>query len=210
LRALVLLAGPLTPSPRLFAEARRAELVVAADGGIRHAEALGRVPDLWVGDFDSTPPELAARFHAVPREVFPEDKDATDAELAARAALARGASELLFAGAVGGEEDHALGTYALALALAERKTPSALTDGRTWVYPLVPPGLRLDLAPGTPFSLVPMSDLAGVSIRGARWELSGAELPFGTTRALRNRVTRPPLEVALERGRALLIARPVS
>jgi len=105
-RALVLLAGPLCPSPRLREEAARAQLVVAADRGVVHAEALGLRPDLWVGDFDSSPPELLARYADLPRQAHPRDKDATDAELAVREAIGRGARALTLVGAFGGEADH--------------------------------------------------------------------------------------------------------
>ncbi|HEX2626395.1 MAG TPA: hypothetical protein VHL56_05775, partial [Candidatus Limnocylindrales bacterium] len=40
------------------------ELVVAADGGARHAEGLRLAIDIWIGDGDSVDPELLARLEA--------------------------------------------------------------------------------------------------------------------------------------------------
>ena len=207
MKALILLAGPLSPTPGLLREAEEAELVVAADGGIRHAEALGRLPDLWMGDFDSSSPALLARYSDLQRERHPRDKDATDAELAARAAIRRGARALLFAGALGGEPDHVLAHYALSLGLAGEGLEIALTDGRHWAWPLVPPGRRVALPPGTPFSLIPLAPLEGLTLTGARWTLAGAHLPLGSTRATRNEAAGP-VEVSLRRGQGVLIARP--
>ncbi len=205
MKALILLAGPLSPTPGLLRKAKEAELVVAADGGIRHAEALGRLPDLWVGDFDSSPPALLARYADLQRERYPRDKDATDAELAARAAIRRGARALLLAGALGGEPDHALAHHALALALAGEGLEVALTDGRHWAWPVIPPGQRVTLPAGTRFSLIPLAPLEGLTLTGARWTLADARLPLGSTRATRNEAAGP-VEVSLRRGQGILVA----
>ncbi len=207
MRAVLLLGGNLHPGPALNRAVAGAGLVIAADGGIRHAAPLGLSPDLWVGDFDSSTPELFDRYPRVPRETHPRDKDATDAELAAWSALRAGARELLLVGAVGDELDHTLGHLALALALVEGGIQVVLTDGRTWAWPLVPPGLTLDLPEGTPFSLVPWTPLRGLAISGARWELAATDLAMGSTRTLRNRNTGR-LTLKLSSGRGIVVATP--
>ena len=207
MRAAILLAGPLTLSPGLKAALQKAGLVIAADGGIRHAEALGRAPDLWVGDFDSTPLDLERRHAHLPRERHPRDKDATDGELAVQAALERNARALLLAGALGGEPDHALAHQLLALKLALEGIKTMLTDGRRWAWPLVPPGLGLDLPPGAGLSLVPLDDLEELTLLGTRWRLTGARVQAGGTRTLRNQ-TRGPVAIQLKKGRAMVFAWP--
>ncbi|WP_457632862.1 thiamine diphosphokinase [Oceanithermus desulfurans] len=183
---LVLLGGPLEATGALRAAARAARLVIAADGGVRHAAALGVEPALWVGDFDSVNLEDLTRWRHLPRMEYPRDKDATDAELAAQAALKARPRSLLFAGGLGGELDHELGNLTLAVALARRGVRTALSSGPTWAFALVPPGLELDLEAGTPFSVVPLADLEGLTIRGGRWELEDARLPLGSGHGLRN------------------------
>mgnify|MGYP001184054706 CR=1 FL=1 len=83
---LILLGGELSPGPRLAAQIEGAR-VIAADGGMRHAATLGLVPELWVGDFDSSDTALKARFSGVERVEHPVAKDMTDGELAIEAAL---------------------------------------------------------------------------------------------------------------------------
>ncbi len=97
------------------------ELVVAADGGARHASALDVAIDLWVGDGDSIDPsDLAALADAgVEIERAPTDKDETDTELAIRTALARDTGGVIVIGATGGPRiDHELANIAL-LAMPE-------------------------------------------------------------------------------------------
>jgi thiamine pyrophosphokinase len=96
-----------------------ADLVVAADGGARAALALGRPPDLVVGDLDSLDPESRAALAGAgcAFEIVPREKDETDLELALKAAAGRGATTIDVLGALGGARlDHALANV-LALAL---------------------------------------------------------------------------------------------
>ena len=80
---VILLGGPLTIYPRLLGQVEGAR-VIAADGGIRHAEALGLTPEIWVGDFDSTDGDLELQYAEIPRLEYPAEKALTDGELALR------------------------------------------------------------------------------------------------------------------------------
>ncbi len=207
MKALILLAGPLLLGSELLRAASQARLVIAADRGILHAEALGVRPHLWVGDFDSTDADLLVRWRDVPREWHPRDKDATDAELAVRAALRLGARKLLIVGALGGEPDHELAHHALAITLAEAGHDPVLTDGRCAALPVVPPGRSVALQRGTRFSLIPLDHLTRVDLEGARWTLAGEAIPLGSTRATRNLATGR-VRIRLASGRAILVACP--
>ena len=91
-------------------------IVIAADGGARHAAALGRVIDHWVGDGDSLGAAGVAELRAegVRVELVATDKDASDTELALDAATAAGATRITIVGALGGQRlDHALANIGL-------------------------------------------------------------------------------------------------
>jgi thiamine pyrophosphokinase len=208
-RFAILLGGKLEITPRLRRELERSTpRVIAADGGMAHAQALGLRVELWVGDFDSSPPELLAQYPEVPREVYPREKDKTDGELAIAAARSRGAGELLLLGALGGQSDHSLAHLTLALALARQGLRIVLSSGLEEAHPLLPGRSHFDFPPSTPFSLVPLADLSGLGIRGARWELAQARVALGDSLTLSNQVTSPEgLEVELAQGYGILIAR---
>jgi thiamine pyrophosphokinase len=93
-RYTILLGGELVRTPALDRQIAGTR-VIAADSGMRHAEALGIVPELWVGDFDSAPPDLPDHLASVPTRKFPSDKDSTDGELAVDIALEQGATALI-------------------------------------------------------------------------------------------------------------------
>ena len=206
-RFTLLLGGDLVRTPLLDRQVTGSR-VIAADSGIRHAESLGVTPELWVGDFDSAPADLPAALAAVPQRKFPADKDMTDGELAVAAALERGATSLVLAGAFGGARaDHGFLHMALALKLAEAGTATLLTSGAQEGVPLLPGRAGFDYAAGTLFSVLAFSGLSGLSVQGAKWPLSEVEVPFGSSLTLSNEV-RGRLEIALARGRAMLLAHP--
>lgn len=206
-RFTLLLGGDLTVTPRLLAQIADSR-VIAADSGMRHARELSLVPELWVGDFDSTTVLLERAYPDIPRERFPAEKDKTDGELAVATALDKGATSLVLAGAFGGiRSDHALLHLALALRLAEQGVDVLLTSGTQEGMPLRPGRMEYDFADATLFSIVGFSDLSGLSVSGARWPLHQVEVPLGSSWTVSNAV-EGRLAVELGAGRALLIAHP--
>jgi thiamine pyrophosphokinase len=206
-RFVILLGGDFSRTPRIDAQVAGARFI-AADSGIRHAVALGVTPELWTGDFDSVSDELASAWPDVPREIFPAGKDKTDGELAVQAAIDRGATSLVLAGAFGGPRaDHAFLHLALALRLAEAGLPTLLTSGAQEGCPLLPGATDFDFAAGTLFSVLGFSDLTGLSVSGARWPLDRITMAFGSSLTISNEVTRD-LRIEVGSGRALLLAHP--
>ena len=91
------------------------DLVVAADGGLRHTQALGITPHVVLGDFDSLGyvPENA--------QVFPVEKDDTDAMLAVRLGLERGFDRFTIYGGLDGPRlDHTVANLQTLCFLAQR------------------------------------------------------------------------------------------
>jgi thiamine pyrophosphokinase len=204
---VILMGGPLTPTDRLGTQLAGAR-VIAADGGMRHANALGLTPELWVGDFDSTPDALIAEWPDVVREPYPAAKNETDGEIAVATALERGAKRLILAGALSGERsDHAFMHLLYAAKLAEDGIDMLLTSGEEEAYPLLPGSLEIDLPKGSLFSILGLDTLTGLSISGARYPLDNFHLPFGSSRTVSN-VAEGTVRFTLSSGRALILARP--
>lgn len=204
---VVLLGGALTATPRLAADVAGARFI-AADGGMRHAASLGVAPDVWVGDFDSTPPALLAAWPHVERQPYPTAKNETDGAIAVSAAVERGAKSIVLAGALGGERsDHALMHLLHAVSLAEEGFAIKLTSGEEEAWPLLPGTREIDLPKDSLFSVLGLSPLAGLFLSNVRYPLNDFSLPFGSSRTISN-VAEGPIHLSLASGRAVLIARP--
>jgi thiamine pyrophosphokinase len=204
----ILLGGNLKVTDRLKAELSGSRFI-AADSGMRHALALYVKPELWVGDFDSSDAELIARFPDVEQQPFPAAKNETDGEIATAEAIRRGATRLIFAGALGGERsDHALQHLFHAISLAELGHDVMLTSGNEEAVPLLAGQSRkLDLPKSSLFSVIGFSALQGLDIFGARYPLKNFSLPFGSSRTVSN-VAEGPVEFHLKDGKAMILARP--
>lgn len=204
---VVLLGGALALTPRLAADIAGAR-VVAADGGMRHASTLGVTPEIWVGDFDSTPPALLEAWAGVERQPYPAAKNETDGAIAVSVAIERGARKIMLAGALGGERsDHALMHLLHAVSLAEGGLAIKLTSGEEEAWPLLPGNREIDLPKGSLFSILGLSPLSGLFIGNVRYPLNDFSLPFGSPRTISN-VAEGPIRLSLASGRAILIARP--
>jgi thiamine pyrophosphokinase len=181
--------------------------VIAADGGVDQAHALGLRVDLVVGDLDSVTPEgLAAAEAAGARvERHPEDKDATDLALAIEAA-ARIGDEIVVIGTDGGRLDHLLaGLLALAdLAHAGRQVRALV--GPATIHVVHGPGeIGIDAPAGSLLTILPVGGGAdGVTTTGLRFPLTGEPLPAGTTRGVSN-VVDGPVTVGVGSGTLLVV-----
>ena len=210
MRALILAGGDQLDPALLDAHWpgwRNAALVVAADGGARHAAPLGLPLHQVVGDFDSLSAadtdELEAAGVMIAR--FPTNKDVTDTELALLAALDAGATEITLLCSWGGRSDHAIGTLAL---LAHPRCGAAtvvLLDEQTRTQ-LVRSGAELTLrgAVGRVISITPWGGDATVSATGVRWTLDSADLIAGSTRGISNVATATESIITVHDGAVLV------
>ena len=176
------------------------DLVIAADGGLRHVEALGLKPDVILGDFDS--------LGYIPQngQVFPVEKDDTDSMLAARRGLELGCDRFIFYGALEGPRpDHALANYQTLQFLADHGARGVLVGTNTMVTVVKNGTLSLPALPEGTVSVFCMgADAHGVSIRGLKYELEQGTLTAGFPLGVSNHFTGQPATVSVERGSLLI------
>jgi thiamine pyrophosphokinase len=204
---VILLGGDIELTARLRHQVAGARFI-AADSGMRHAAALGIRPELWVGDFDSAGSELLLDYADVPRQKHPAAKDATDGELAINEALARGATALVLLGGLGGQADHVTAHLGLLLKLAGLKIPVFTTSGEEEAHPLVAGEMRLDAQEHDRVSIVPWSDLSGLTISGVEWPLQGRDVAVGSTLTVSN-MAEGQVIIALEAGTGIVFHYPL-
>lgn len=223
----LILADGAVPSRALLDEAWPGwadgiELVVAADGGARHAPTLGVRVDQWVGDGDSIDAAALDALAASGVEIrrAPVDKDESDAELAVLAAIEAGARTVTILGALGGARvDHALANVGLLAHPALAGRPAWLYDERAARISLLSaPDVsggsvmhELEGRPGDLVSLVPDgASVSGVTTSGLRYPLDHEPLVLGRTRGVSNVRTGRVARITLESGRLLVIETPAN
>lgn len=206
-RSVVVFAGGDAPPVAAREAIPAGATVVAADGGIDHALALGLRVDVAVGDFDSvTPAGLAAVERAGARiDRHPAAKDATDLELALAAAAALAPERVLVVGGAGGRLDHLLGEVLLLGAPAYGGFELDALLGGAHVH--VVRGRRL--LRGTPGEIVSLFALhapaRGVVTSGLAYPLRGETLEPGSTRGVSNVFDAAEASIAVADGVVLAV-----
>ena len=185
------------------------DLIVCADGGIRHALELGLIPALVVGDFDSVTDAQLQTCRELGAELcrFPADKDETDMELALKQLNEAGCKDVSLYGALGGRLDHELGNLTAAARFAALGMQLKLVaEHLIGFFAHGPAEFKLEGNPGDTLSLVPLSaEARGVSISGARWPLQNAALSFGRSLTISNRFSAERVEIRIETGDVLIL-----
>ena len=146
---------------------------VYCDCGLKHQQALGVMPDLVIGDFDShTQPE---DMHNV--IVLPVMKDDTDTIYAVKEGMRRGYDNFLLIGATGGRQDHNLGNIYALLMLAKSGKKAMIIDDYGEMSIITSGETRRVKYGWRFFSLLNISGTAkGITITGAKFNLNDAEI----------------------------------
>ena len=177
------------------------DFVIAADGGLRHTEKLGITPDGILGDFDSLgyTPEGA--------NVFPVEKDDTDAMLAVRRGLALGYREFILYGSLDGPRlDHTVANFQTLQFLADHGAFGLLAGINTMAAVvkegrlLFPAGYR-----GTVSVFCMGSDAHGVTLKGLYYPLEKGTLTAGFPLGVSNHFTGEAAEISVEQGSLLIL-----
>jgi thiamine pyrophosphokinase len=204
----VVVAGGPPPDPASALAVPLGARVIAADGGLEHAFALGLEVTVAVGDFDSVSPEALAEAEARGASVerYPVEKDATDLELALDLASSSGARRVLvLAGDGAGRLDHLL---AVLLLLGSKRYEGVEVDalvGASRVH--VVRGERVFAGePGELVSLLALHGPAeGVRTEGLAYPLDGETLEPGSSRGVSNVFVSDTARVTVASGVVLAI-----
>ena len=212
MRAIILAGGHLDAKSLDRRRIDPSALVVAADGGVRHARTLGLRPVAVIGDMDSALAADLSAAEAAGAAILrhPRHKDATDLELALDYVGSQGATDVLILGALGGRFDMSLANVLLPARPAYRHMRLQSMDA-TWraVWLNGPDAWELDGAIGDGVSLIPLGgDVTGVETKGLEYALELETLHLGSTRGISNRIAGLGAAVALAYGRLLCITTP--
>ena len=175
--------------------------VIAADGGLRHTRKLGITPDTVLGDFDSLgfTPEGA--------NVFPVEKDDTDAMLAVRRGLQLGYREFLLYGSLDGPRlDHTVANFQTLQYLADHGAVGYLIGNTTMVTVVKDGSISFPAgATGTVSVFCIGPDAQGVTLEGLYYPLQNGTLTPGFPLGVSNHFTGANAKISVEKGSLLVL-----
>ena len=180
---------------------QKEDFIIAADGGLVHTQQLGIVPNEILGDFDSLGhvPEGA--------NVFPVEKDDTDAMLAVRRGLSLGYREFVLYGSLDGPRlDHTVANFQTLQFLADQGAAGFLA-GTGYLVTVVKDGTLVFPAgcAGTVSVFCQGKDAEGVTLEGLYYPLKDGRLTAGFPLGVSNHFTGKKAEISVRNGSLLVL-----
>lgn len=208
-RIVIFANGMMDEPKRLKARLRPDDRIFCADGGTRHALALGLTPEAIIGDLDSLEPALIEQMKAqgVVIHTYPAAKDETDLELALRIALAEDSTEIMVVTLLGGRLDQMLANLLLLTHPDYGAVQISFADGKQWGRLVrAQQTVQVEGQPGDTLSLIPLTPtVSEVSFSGVDWPLDRATLSFGSTWSISNKLQAHQATVRIGAGMLFLI-----
>ena len=185
-----------------LAEAIRPDdLIIAADGGLRHTRALGLLPHIVLGDFDSLGEVPAGA------EVHPIEKDDTDAMLAIKRGLALGCTEFVLYGSLDGDRlEHTVANFQALQYLADRGARGTLV-GLKQIVTLIQ-NEKIEFPAGFDGYLSVFchgATATGVEVENLYYNVADATLTAGFPLGVSNRFVGKAASISVKDGSLLLI-----
>ena len=185
----------------LAAPIGEADYLLAADGGLLHLQKLNLTPHGIIGDFDSL------GYIPTGAQVFPVEKDDTDAMLAARKGLELGFREFLFYGSLDGKRlDHTIANFQTLQFLHDRGATGYLigkdyivtvAGEETLEFPAASTGI-LSL-----FCLGP--DAEGITLENLHYPLNNGKLTSGFPLGVSNHFIGASARITVKKGSILAL-----
>jgi len=205
----IIVAGGTPPSKNLLnKEITPKSIIIAADSGANCLWKYKITPDYLIGDFDSIDNQILQSWinKNVPIERHPQNKDATDGQLALKKAVVLDTKEIVFLGCLGGKRlDHLLGALGLLAECLDLNITACLKDDYQTITLLNQPTI-IHGKNGEVFSLQAYGEpVKNLSISGSKYELKNYELKIGDALTLSNEFQNQDINIQFTSGRLLLI-----
>ena len=182
------------------------DFTLCADGGTRHALALGLTPNIVIGDLDSVTFDLRP-LTAKGTQIIqhPRDKNETDLELAIDYAVSLNPDQILILAALGGRMDQTLANIALLSSLQLATCNIKLTDGVEEIF-FCTDQAKVEGRSGDIVSLIPwQGEVTGIFTENLRWHLHHETLYPDKTRGVSNEMTADVATIQIRSGLLLII-----
>lgn len=175
------------------------DFVICADGGLYHAQKMGVVPNLTVGDFDSWKGELAGEVRR-----FKPEKDYTDTHIAVTEALERGYRDITLLGCAGTRLDHTMSNIGLLEYIVHSGACGTLVNENN-IITVITGEAEFEGKEGEYISLIPIGTAEGVTIENLKYLLHDRTLRFEESIAVSNEFIGGKAKISVKKGSLIVI-----
>jgi len=208
MRAIVVANGHIADYDYYKKVMSDADFVICADGAIVHCIAFNRLPDLWIGDFDScNQTDLLSQYpqlKSIKRITLDTHKNVTDTQAACDIAVEQGYDAITIIGATGSRLDHSISNIHL-LEYLHSKGITACVENEHNTIMVFDSELKLTKKRKY-LSLIPLdSEVVVKKTSGLLYPLENFKLPRQISRGVSNEIIGDSAIVTLEKGVMLAI-----
>lgn len=213
MKTILILGGEIQKDFALsFYKSESFDRVIAVDGGLVCLDSLGIVPTDIVGDFDTVPYEILAKYQNR-RDVcirrYDPEKDATDSQIAMELAISSGSSEIYILGATGTRLDHTLGNIHLLALPLNAGIPCFIVDPHNRIRLIQEETMLIKKRQyGTYVSLLPFTSLVeGITLKGFKYPLTNYRMDINAnyTLGISNELSAEKAVISLASGILILM-----
>lgn len=198
-KAVIISAGSIFDYAYTKSFIEEGDFVVCADGGVVHAQKMGIVPSLTVGDFDSYKGSLTGEVRR-----FNPEKDYTDTHIAVNAAMEKGYREIVLLGATGTRLDHTLSNIGLLEYIALKGGRGTVINENN-IITVIRKSVVIKPEEGWHLSLIPIGEVKGVTLKGLKYSLDGYNLKFSESLAVSNEFTGKDAVIEIKDGSLIVM-----
>ena len=182
------------------------EHIFGVDGGTEYLYKLLLQPTQIIGDFDSINENTKKRAIRDGADInsFDPDKDRTDLEIALDVASKNKGKDITIIGGEGNDIDHLFGNLLTISSFHSTEEIMWVTKLETIIFSTKQ---FFKIKKNSTFSILPLSRIENLSIKGAKWDIDNENIPYGSTRTLRNSALSEEIFIEAKNGKFCLIVK---
>ena len=180
--------------------------IFGVDGGTEYLYKLFLQPTQIIGDFDSIDENTKKRAIRDGADInsFDPDKDRTDLEIALDVARKNKGKDITIIGGEGNDIDHLFGNLLTISSFHSTEEIMWVTKLETIIFSTKQ---FFKIKKNSTFSILPLSRIENLSIKGAKWDIDNENIPYGSTRTLRNSALSEEIFIEAKNGKFCLIVK---
>lgn len=202
-RCVIIAGGSLEDPEYISSFVTDDDFVICADSGRLNAERMNILPNLIVGDFDSSEPIENYLCEVI---TLPSEKDDTDTGFALKTAIKRGFQKIIILCACGGRLDHTYANLQLLAYARSHGCKAEIIDEKSVITLIsAKDSLNLSAGNGRVFSVFSYSDKCTVSVSGVHYPLADSVLENSFPLGVSNEIEAECAQISVKTGFLLVI-----
>ena len=206
MRCLIISNGDIQDYSYLKKIVESVNYIICADGGANHLFKIDIIPNIVIGDLDSISQQCIDYYknNNVKFLVFPKNKDKTDTQLATEFAISLKPSEIILTAVIGSRMDHTISNVLLLKKIVDCHILTKIINEKNEIY-LISKKLVVKGKQGDNLSLIPLSKVEGIELKGLQYPLISGEIEFGSSFGISNVFLGNIAQVKITSGLLLVI-----